>query len=192
MLSETDPKLADMVRKQFPVWGAQQISVQHSTRLSPLLFIVASISPPKILLPVILFGFPLERLNKDVTSWRVADSVTKIITFFFSYFQPNQPNSIVCLKCFFVLLFCECYFCIEIIDCLLLKDLSFKNLCLEAFTQCNCTHNNWKCTFWYIWYQEPRTSTRMVSLMYTYIQCRKVLQHKFFISFTLWSHTGLW
>lgn len=50
MLSETDPQLADMVRKQFPVWGAQQISVQHSSRL-----------PPKILLRVILFRFPLQR-----------------------------------------------------------------------------------------------------------------------------------
>lgn len=64
MLSETDPQLADVVRKRFPVWGAQQIRVQHSSRLSPLLFIVVSISTPKILLQVALFGFPLERLNE--------------------------------------------------------------------------------------------------------------------------------
>lgn len=40
MLSETDPQLADVVRKQFPDWDTQQISVQHSSRLPLLLFIV--------------------------------------------------------------------------------------------------------------------------------------------------------
>lgn len=48
MLSETDPQLADVLRKQFPVWGAQGIRVRHSSRLSPpLLFIEGSVSTPK-------------------------------------------------------------------------------------------------------------------------------------------------
>lgn len=50
MLSETDPQLADVVRKQFPVWGTQQISVQHSSRLSLLFFFTS----PKILPQVML------------------------------------------------------------------------------------------------------------------------------------------
>lgn len=103
MLSEADPQMADMVRKQFPVWGAQQISVQHSSRLSSLLFIAASVSPPKILPHVKLFGFPLERLNEDVTPSPVADSVTKTIIFSFFLATLCDIKLCFCLKFFIVM-----------------------------------------------------------------------------------------
>lgn len=96
MLSETDPQLADVLRKQFPVWGARGIRVRHSSRLSPpLLFIEGSVSTPKD---------PGPSHGVWISIGKIEDVMPSRLTFCHTWYLSVQ---LICI-CFY----CECYFCI--------------------------------------------------------------------------------